>query len=148
SVRRTSASGREASASISELRFGYRVGSGPWAAARSCKTWSGNVEKASRGEEGVRQPPSESISRTAINVAGARSCIRRPIPPQHFDRPLYLPELAGIAPSVRMVAAGPVSVWAGDLGAGRAVTSEGGRMRADVLASQEPESCFWPVRLK
>src|SRR5256885_1158514 len=148
SVRRTSASGREASASISELRFGYRVGSSPWAAARSCKTWSGNVEKASRGEEGVRQPPSESIFRTAINVAGARSCIRRPIPPQHFDRPLDLPELAGIAPSVRMVAAGPVSVCALDLGALRPATTEAGRMHADVLESEDAERGFDPFRLK
>src|SRR5437879_1891466 len=148
SVGRTSASGREASASISELRFGYRVGSSPWAAARSCKTWSGNVEKASRGEEGVRQPPGESIFPTAINVAGARSCIRRPIPPQDFDRPLDLSELTRIAACVRMEAAGPVAVRALDLDPWRPATTEPGRMHADVLESEDAESGFDPFRLK
>src|SRR5207245_11077886 len=123
SVRRTWASGREASASISELRFGCRVGSSPWAAARWCKAWSGNVEKASRGEEGVRQPPGESIFPTAINVAGARSSIRRPIPPQDFDRPLDLSELARIAACVGMEAAGPVAVRALELDPGRPGTA-------------------------
>src|SRR2546422_1789616 len=134
SARRTSASGLEASASISELRFGYRVGSSPWATARSCKTWSGRVEKASRGEEGVREPPSESIVPIAINVAGVRSCIRRPIPPQDFDRPLDLSELAWIAASVGMGAAGPVAGCAVGLWPWWAATTETGGVERDVLA--------------
>src|SRR3989449_3895188 len=147
SVRRTSASGREASASISELRFGYRVGSSPWAAARSRKTWSGSVEKASRGEDGVRQPPGESIFPTAINVAGARSCIRRPIPPQDFDRPLDLSELTRIAACVGMEAAGPGAGRALDLDPRGAAAPDPGRLHADVLQAQDGGSGLRPLRL-
>src|SRR5256885_15056269 len=137
SARRTSASGLEASASISELRFGYRVGSSPWATARSCKTWSGRVEKASRGEEGVREPPCESIVPSAINVAGVRSCIRRPIPPQDFDRPLDLSELARIAADVGMGAAGPVAVFALNLGPRLPTPHQPGRALPGVPPFQE-----------
>ncbi len=73
---------------------------------------------------------------------------RRPVPPEHVDGPLHLPEFARVASTIRMepLRALPESLI--DRSLGRPSASEAGRMDPDLAEPQDPQGCLDAFRLQ
>src|SRR6267143_1139867 len=86
--------------------------------------------------------------RGAINIPAPQSGVWRPIPAQHLDRPLDLPELVGVAARVGMMLLRLDTVGFLDRRGRGPTTTESGRMDPNVLEPENAKRGRNPFRLE